>query len=90
MHDIFEFVERTYNLKSDYTLERKRDHTVCHSSESLSSLVPKLRDLLLNSLKNYAFLKEFKTNINTWTFDRHPRGICNKYVGRVGFIEVVP
>ena len=31
MHDIFEFVEKPYNLKSDCTLERKRDHTVCHS-----------------------------------------------------------
>ena len=51
MNDIFHFVERLYNLRSDYTLERKRDHTVDHSSESLSSLAPKLWNLLPNSIK---------------------------------------
>ena len=28
MNDIFYFVERPYNLKNNYTLERKRDHTI--------------------------------------------------------------
>ena len=86
MNDIFHFVERPYNLRSDYTLERKRDHTVYHSSESLSSLAPKLWDLLPNSIKNSASLKEFKTKINTWAFERCPCRIRKKYVGRVGFI----
>ena len=54
MNDIFHFVERPYNLRSDYELERKRDHTVHHGSESLSSLAPKLWDLLPNSIKNSA------------------------------------
>ena len=86
MNDIFHFVERPYNLRSDYTLERKRDHTVYHGSESLSSLAPKLWDLLQNSIKNSASLKEFKTKINTWAFERCLCRICKKYVGRVGFI----
>ena len=86
MNDIFHFVERPYNLRSDCTLERKRDHTVYHGSESLSSLAPKLRDLLPNSIKNSPSLKEFKTEINTWAFERCPCRICQRYVGRVGFI----
>ena len=86
MNDIFHFVERPYNLRSDYTLERKRDHTIYHGSESLSFLAPKLWDLLPNSIKNSASLKEFKTKINTWVFERCPCRICNKYVGRVGLI----
>ena len=65
MNDIFHFVESPYNLRSDYTLERKRDHTGYHISESLSSLNPKLCDLLPNSIKKSASLKEFKTKINT-------------------------
>ena len=65
MSDIFYFVERPYNLRSDYALERKRDHTGYHGSESLSSLNPKLCDLLPNSIKKSASLKEFKTKINT-------------------------
>ena len=82
MNDIFHFLERPYNLRSDYTLERKRDHTVYHGSESLSSLAPKLWDLLPNS-NNYPSLKEFKIKINIWAFERCPRRICKKYVGRV-------
>ena len=65
MSDIFYFVERPYNLRSDYALERKRDHTGHHGSESLSSLNAKLCDLLPNSIKKSASLKEFKTKINT-------------------------
>ena len=40
MNDILHFVERPYNLRSDYTIERKRDHTVYYGTESLSSLLP--------------------------------------------------
>ena len=57
MNDIFHFVERPYKLRNDYTLERKQDHTVYHSSESLSSLFLKLRDLLPNLIKKFASLK---------------------------------
>ena len=56
-------MERLYNLTINYTLERKRDHTVYHDSESLSSLAPKLWDLLLNSTKNSASLKESKQKL---------------------------
>ena len=86
MNDIFHFVERPYNLRSDYTLKRKRDHTIYHGSENLFFLAPKLWDLLPNSIKNSASLKEFKTKINTWAFEGCPCRICKKYVGRVGFI----
>ena len=86
INDIFHFVERLYNLTINYTLERKRDHTVYHDSESLSSLAPKLWDLLLNSTKNSASLKEFKTKTKAWAFDHYPCRICKKYVERAGFI----
>ena len=86
MNDIFHFVEKPYNLRSDYTLERKRDHTVYHGSESLSSLAHKLWNRLPNLIKNSAFLKEFKTKINTWEFDRCPCKTCKKYIGRAEFI----
>ena len=86
MNYIFHFMERPYNLRSDYTLERKRDHTVYQGSESLSSLALKLWDLLPNSIKNSASFKEFKTKINAWAFELCPCRICKKYVERVGFI----
>ena len=86
MNDVFHFVERPYNVRSNYTLERKRDHTVYHGSESLSSLVPKLWDFQPNLVKNSASLKEFKTKVNTWAANHCPCRICKKYGGRVGFI----
>ena len=36
MNDIFHFLEIPYNLRCDYTLKRKRDHTVHHGSNSAS------------------------------------------------------
>ena len=86
MNDTFHFVERPYNLRSDYTLERKRDHTVYHGAEILSSFAPRLWDLLPNSTKNSASLKESKKKINTWAFDCCPCRISKEYVGRVQFI----
>ena len=84
MNDSYHFVEKFYNLRSE--LGRKRDHIVYHGSESLSSLSPKLQDLLPNSIKNFASFKEFKSKINTWAFDRSRCRICKKYVHRVGII----
>ena len=89
MNDVFYFVERPYNLSRNYTLERKRDHTVYHGSESVSSLAPKLWKLLSNSIRSYATLKKLKTKINTWTVDHCTCRICKKYVGSVRFISVV-
>ena len=50
MNGIFHFLERPYNLRSNCTLERKRDYTVYHGLKSFSSLAPKLWDLLPNSM----------------------------------------
>ena len=56
MNDTFHFIEKPYNLRSNYTLERNQDYTVYHGSESLLSVL----DPLPNSIKNSASLKGFK------------------------------
>ena len=48
MNDIFHFMELPYNLRNDYILKRKQDHTVYHGSESLSSRAAKLWEILPN------------------------------------------
>ena len=55
--NIFHFLEDPYNLSIKYTLERKRDHTVYHGSGSLSSIAPKLWNLLPTSIKTSAYLR---------------------------------
>ena len=75
-------MEITYDLRSNfyfnYTLERKRDHTVYHGSESLFLLALDLQYLLKSSIKKSASLKELETKINTWTADHCPWIICKK------------
>ena len=90
LNDTFHFEERPYRLRSNYRLEGKRDHSVYRGSENLSSLAPKLWHLLTSSIHNSASLKEFKTKTHAWTADHFPYRIHKKYVGRVGFIQVVP
>ena len=52
----------------------------------ITPLFPKLWNLLPNSIKKSASLKEFKTNINTSTADHCPCRIYKKYVGRAELI----
>ena len=65
MNNIFDLVERQYNLRSKYTLERKQDYMVYDGLEKLSSLVPKLQNPLPIPKKLLGLLKELKTKINT-------------------------
>ena len=57
---IFHFVERPYNLRNKYTLERKRNYMICHGLENLCFLVPKLWELLINSVKHSMSFKGVK------------------------------
>ena len=47
-------------------LLRKRKTTVFYGAESLSSLAPKIWELLHQSLKDETELSQFKTRIKTW------------------------
>ena len=85
MNDIFHFVKRPCNLRSDYTLEIKQIILFITAQRVFLPLLPNC-GILPNSIKTSASLKEFKTKINTWAFERCPCRICKKYVGRVGFI----
>ena len=85
-------VKRPDNLRSNYTLEKKRGHTffLRLSHRSLSSFSPELWDLLLNSIKNFVSLKDFKTKIYSWTADHCGLpSICKEYFLRAGFIWIV-
>ena len=78
MNDIFNFVERPYNLRSNYTLERKRNNAFYQG--------PKLWDDLPNSIKMFCVYEKIQNKINIWTADPCLCRICMEYVGRVGFI----
>ena len=84
--DLFHFINKPYNLRNKSILERKKDRTVYFGTESISSLAPKIWELIPDTLKNETSLSTFKQKIKTWTTDKCPCRICKKYIGNVGCI----
>ena len=65
---------------------KKKDRTVYFGAESISSLAPKIWELIPDILKNETSLSSFRQKIKTWTTNKCPCRICKKYIGSVGFI----
>ena len=84
--DIFHFFSKPYDLRNNRILFRKRNRTAFYSTESLSSLAPRIWELIPQSLKDETELSQFKTKIKTWTTSQCPCRLCKKYIGHVGFI----
>ena len=62
------FVPKTssYNLRRNYTFEKRQVHSVYHGTDSLSFLGPKIWDLVLVELKQSENLDSFKLKIKNW------------------------
>ena len=56
--DIFHSVQKPYNLRNDSTLQRRGHHTVYFGTESISSLAPKIWEIVPCEIKNV--LADFK------------------------------
>ena len=63
--DIFHFVNKPYDLRNNRILLRKRNRTDFYGTECLSSLAPRIWELVPQSLKNEAELSQFKIKIKT-------------------------
>ena len=70
MKDIFHFVQKPYNLRNDSTLQRQRNHTVYFEIESISSLAPKILEIVPCEIKNAKSLDIFEVKIKLWITDR--------------------
>ena len=86
IEDIFHFVNKPYDLRNNRIRCRKRNRTVFYGTESLSSLSPRIWELIPQSLKEETELSQFKTKIKTWITCQSPCRLCKKYIGHVGFI----
>ena len=84
--DLFCFVNKPYNLRNTCVLEKRKNRTVYFGDESVSSLAPKIWELIPGTLKNETSLSAFKQKIKTWRTEKCPCRLCKKYVGNVGFI----
>ena len=86
MEEILVFEKMPNNLRNPSILKRKKDRTVFYGSESISSLAPKIWELIPTSIKNTQSLDVFKSNIKLWTTDKCQSRLCRKYISNLGFI----
>ena len=86
MKDIFHSVQKPNNLRNDSTLQRRRNRTVYFGTESISSLAPKIWEIVLCEIKNPNSLDIFLKIIKLCTTDKCPCRLCKRYIGNAGFI----
>ena len=86
MKDTLHFMQKPYNLRTDPELQRRRNLTVYFGTESISSLVLKIWELILSDIRSANSLEIFKEKIKFWTADKFPYRLCKTYIGNVGFI----
>ena len=72
MADIFHFAEKPYNLRNNSIIQRQANRTVYFGTESISSLAPKLWELIPSEIKSAKSLNIFKAKIKSWTTDKCP------------------
>ena len=87
MNDIFKLRgEQTYNLRKLSQFYRPKVNTLYNGTESMSSLGPKIWDLVPNELKDIGNLAAFKKAIKKWSPEKCPCRLCKDYIRNVGFI----
>ena len=70
--EIFLQKESNYSLRNSTTLQSKIIKTVMFGSETISSLGPKIWDILPTELKRIVFPTLFKKKINEWATKNCP------------------
>ena len=66
--------------------ERRTDKSVRYVTESISSLAPKIWEILPNEIKDSDTLQIFKAKIKKWVPVECPCRLCKIYLSQVGFI----
>ena len=84
--EIFPQKESSYSLRNSITLQGRSIKTVMYGSETISSLAPKIWDVLQTELKRIVSPILFKKKICEWTQKNCPCCLCKTYVQNVGFL----
>ena len=80
-------MQKPYSLRNDPELQRRRNRTVYFGTETISSLAPKIWELIPSDIRSANSLEIFKEKI--WTTDRCPCRLCKTYIGNVGSFKSV-
>ena len=86
MKDTCHFIQKPYNLRNNPELQSRINHTVDFGTESISSLAPKMWELIPSDIRSANSFGIFKEKIKFWTTDKCPCRLCKTYIGNVGFI----
>ena len=73
-------------LRGNNFLERRRVKSVRYGTESISSLAPKIWEILPSEIKDSDTLQIFKAKMKKWVPAECPCRLCKIYMPQVGFI----
>ena len=80
MKDAFHFIQKPYNLRNDPELQRRRNRTVYFGTERISSLAPKIWELIPRDIRSANSLAIFKEKIMDV-------GTCSIHIANNAFLE---
>ena len=86
LNEMFVPCQSNYELHGNNFLERRRVKSVRYGTESISSLAPKIWEILPNEIKDSDTLQIFKAKIKKWVPVECPCRLCKIYLPQVGFI----
>ena len=84
--EIFSQKESNYSLRNSTTLQGRSIKTVTYGSETISSLEPKIWDILPTELKRIVSPTLSKKKIREWAPKNCPCRLCKTYVQNIGFL----
>ena len=84
--EIFPQKENNYSLINSTTLQGRSIKTVMYGSENISSLGPKIWDILSTEFKKIVFPTLVKKKIREWAPKNCPCRLCKTYVQNIGFL----
>ena len=86
--EIFPQKESNYSLRNSTALQGRSIKTVMYGSETISSLGPKIWDILPTELKKIMSPTLFKRKIREWALKNCPCCLCKTYIQNIGFLKV--
>ena len=86
LNEVFVPRQCNYALRGNNFLERRRVKSVRYGTESVSSLAPKIWEILSNDIKDTDTLQIFKAKIRKWIPVACTCRPCKIYLPQVGFI----
>ena len=73
-------------MRNDSVLQGRKNCTVYFGRESMSSLAPRVWEIVPFEITNAKSPDIFKEKIKLWTTDKCPSRFCKIYIGNVGFV----